>query len=144
MPQTTIETRSGRCLCGAVRFEYTGEIGGHWGKVTVCHCSMCRRAQGYASAVAPIAAAGLRWLQGEGLITEYASTPGKLRAFCTVCGSPLYSRRTDRPDLLRLRLGTFDQSADVCLDAHIFCAGLPPWAEVDNAAPRFSEFEPGR
>ena len=144
MPQTTIETRSGCCLCGAVRFEYTGEIDGRWGKVTVCHCSMCRRAQGYASAVAPIAAAGLRWLHGQERITEYASSPGKLRAFCSSCGSPLYSRRSDRPEVLRLRLGTLDQSADVGVDAHLFCSGLPPWAEIDTSVPRFAEYEPER
>jgi hypothetical protein len=144
MAETITGIRSGGCLCGGIRFEYTGEIGGRWGKVTVCHCSMCRRAQGYAAAVAPVAAAGLHWLQGQDLITEYASSPGKLRAFCSCCGSPLYSRRTDRPEVLRLRLGALDRSADVALAAHIFCADLPPWAEVDNQAPTFAQFEPGR
>jgi len=44
------------------------------------------------------------WRAGEERIREYESSPGTLRAFCSRCGSPLYSRRRDAPDVLRLGL----------------------------------------
>jgi hypothetical protein len=141
----TDHTLTGGCLCGGVRFSYAGPLGGEVGAVTVCHCAQCRRAQGYASAVAPALAAGFAVTQGRELIREYRSSPAKVRAFCGVCGSPLYSRRDDKPDLLRLRLGALDNPPDdLTVEAHIYTAHLPAWAETDKEAPRYPGLEPGR
>ena len=76
---------TGGCLCGGVRFTYSGELGGSLGLVTLCHCSQCRKATGFAAAVAPARAAGFTITQGGDLVREYESSPGKLRAFCGVC-----------------------------------------------------------
>ncbi len=90
-------TTGGGCLCGAVRFTYGGPLGGETGAVTLCHCEQCRRAQGYGAAVAPAPAAGFRVIQGRERIVEYVSSPGKKRAFCGACGSPLYCAWTPGP-----------------------------------------------
>ncbi len=96
---------TGGCLCGAIRFEIDGELG----PVTCCHCAQCRRATGTAFAThANVARPAHRFTSGADLLTEYESSPGKLRAFCSRCGSPMYSRMTNEPDSLRVRLGTFD------------------------------------
>ncbi len=135
---------AGGCLCGAVRFTYGGPLGGELGAVTVCHCAQCRRAQGCASAVAPALARKFEVVRGRGEIGEYESSPGKWRAFCKACGSPLYSRRDARPDDLRLRLGAFDATPPgLKVDAHIFTAGAPAWSFGDDA-PRYAQVEPGR
>ena len=135
---------NGGCLCGGVRFTYSGELGGSLGMVTLCHCSQCRRVTGYAAGVVPAEAAGFSITQGRDLIGEYESSPGKLRAFCTRCGSPVYSRRENRPDALRLRLGVLDNPpGDLKIQAHIFTHDLPPWAEPIDA-PRYPGVEPGR
>ncbi|HJV83257.1 GFA family protein [Noviherbaspirillum sp.] len=129
----------GSCLCGGVRYRYEGEFS----TITVCHCSDCRKAQGSTSVVAaPIDAARLQWLQGQGLITEYASSPGKMRAFCSRCGTPLYSRRDGSPDVLRLRMGTIDTPTDARPAAHIFATKLPAWAAMDDDCPRYEGLEP--
>ncbi len=47
---------TGGCLCGSVLYTYDGELGGTMGAVTVRHCASCRKAQGYASGVAPASA----------------------------------------------------------------------------------------
>ena len=135
---------TGGCLCGGVRFSYTGELGGSLGLVTVCHCSQCRRAHGFAAGVAPASAAGFIVTQGQDLIREYESSPGKLRGFCGTCGAPLYSRRTANPEAIRLRLGTLDNPpGDLKVEAHIFATDVPAWAESDDA-PRYPGLEPGR
>lgn len=136
---------SGGCLCGGVRYRYAGPLGGPLGAVTVCHCSQCRRAQGFAVGVAPALAAGFQLTAGADLVREYESSPGKRRAFCGVCGSPLYSRRADAPAALRLRLGSLDAApASLRVDAHIHVADLPAWAALDDAAPRYPGVEPSR
>jgi len=133
----------GGCLCGAVRFTYAGPLGGELGAVTLCHCAQCRRAQGYGAAVAPASAAGFRIIQGRERIVEYESSPGKKRAFCGVCGSPLYSRLDARPEALRLRLGALDNvPAGLVIEAHIFAEDLPAWNGPDDA-PRYAGREPG-
>lgn len=139
------EVLEGGCLCGAVRFRCRGPLGGPLGAVTVCHCGQCRRAQGYAAAVAPVRAEGFSIVCGAGSVREYESSPGKLRAFCGDCGSPLYSRRRAAPRVLRLRLGALDAApADLAIDAHIHVREVPAWASPDDGAPRFPGAEPGR
>jgi hypothetical protein len=139
------QTLDGGCLCGSVRYRYAGLLGGPLGAVTVCHCSQCRRAQGYAAAVAPALAAGFSIVAGADAVREYESSLGKLRAFCGLCGSPLYSRRRAAPEVLRLRLGSLDAApADLEVDAHIHVRDLPAWAAPDDAAPRYPGVEPGR
>ncbi len=138
------EPLEGGCLCGAVRYRYQGPLGGALGAVTVCHCSQCRKAHGFACAAAPALASGLQLTAGSDLVAEYASSPAKRRAFCSVCGSPLYSRRVDAPERLRLRVGSLDAApALLRVQAHIFTEGEPAWAAAD-AAPRYPGLEPGR
>ncbi len=134
----------GGCLCGAVRFRYEGRLGGDLGTVTLCHCAQCRRVSGYGVAAAPAEAAALEITAGEALIRDFESSPGKLRAFCSLCGTGLYSRRTARPETLRLRIGALDAPpATLVIEAHIFARTLPPWAG-ENDAPRYPGLEPGR
>ena len=137
-------TITGSCLCARVRFRYTGPLGGVLGAVTVCHCVQCRKAQGYAAGVVPAQAAGFAIIQGADLIREFESSPGKLRAFCGTCGSPLYSRLEHKPDVVRLRLGTLDNPPDsLKVEAHIYTAHVPAWVEPHDA-PRYLGAEPGR
>lgn len=131
----------GSCLCGGVRYEVAGAIG----PATLCHCAACRKAQGSAYvAAAPVAAADFRLLAGEDLLTAYASSPGKHRVFCRRCGSPLYSRKDDRPETLRLRLGTLDTPLGARPAAHIWVSDMADWDRIDDDLPRYPRYEPTR
>jgi len=135
---------TGGCLCEAVRFTYDGDLGGTLGKVTMCVCGQCRKAQGFAAAVTPAQAAGLAFTKGADQVREFESSPGKQRAFCARCGSPLYSRLAARPDALRLRLGALDAPPDALrIDAVIHDESAPPWIDIGDA-PRYRGAEPGR
>ncbi len=93
---------TGQCLCGDIKFEYDGALG----PISLCHCSQCRRAHGSAfSASAPVQKIRFRYLSGEEKVTEFESRPGKYRAFCSRCGSQLYSRLDAISGILRLRIG---------------------------------------
>ena len=51
----------GSCLCTAIRYQYDGDIT----EISMCHCSMCRKAQGSAYvAISPIDATRFRITQG--------------------------------------------------------------------------------
>jgi hypothetical protein len=124
------------CLCGAVRYEITGELG----PIVLCHCSKCRKASGSAfNAVAPVALHDFHPLSGRDAIAKYESTPGVRLAFCRHCGSSLYSERDSFPDLLRLRIGTLDTPAAAKPSAHIFVASKADWFEIHGNVPQHAE-----
>jgi hypothetical protein len=121
------------CLCGGIQIEITGKVG----PVVYCHCSRCRKASGSAFAVN----AGVRrkyWrLSGEELLREFESSPGVFRAFCSGCGSPVYSRRESEPDAYRLRLGLLEDDPGRRPLAHFWVGSKAPWFEISDDLPRF-------
>jgi hypothetical protein len=126
----------GSCLCGGVRYEYSGAFG----QFVYCHCSKCRKAQGTAFASnAPVEEAKFRLLQGAELLKAYASSPGKQRVFCGNCGSPLYSRADALPGVLRLRMGSLDTPAGSKPQAHIFAASRAEWYDILDGLPQHAE-----
>jgi hypothetical protein len=132
---------AGSCLCGAVRYEVEGNLGA----IVFCHCSQCRKAQGGAFAAnAPVETDRFRFVQGESLLTSYESSPGKIRAFCSRCGSPVLSRRTDRPGVVRLRLGLLDTPLEQRPTGHIYASSKAPWFDIHDDLPQHPEREPGR
>lgn len=125
----------GGCLCGAVKFEITGPLAA----IQICHCRQCRRAQGSAFAAAiPVEVEQLRFLSGRDGVREFESSPGKLRAFCTICGSPVYSRRPDTPDTMRIRAGTLDAPVESRPVAHFYTASKADWFSITDALPQFA------
>lgn len=125
---------TGRCLCGAVRYEVHGKPG----PVAYCHCRTCRRANGTAFAAnAPVRARYLKWISGREGIREYESSPGKMRAFCSQCGSPIYSRTVDDPETFRIRLGTLDGDPGRRAFAHFWVSEKAPWFELTDELPKY-------
>lgn len=130
----------GSCLCGTVRYRIDGGLG----PIVLCHCSMCRKAQGSAFAAnAPVPAAAFRIVAGEGALRAYRSSPQKERLFCGTCGSPIFSRRDGAADV-RVRLGTLDTPITARPSAHIHAASKASWWEIDDDLPRHPGFEPDR
>src|SRR5437867_2606 len=126
----------GSCLCGAVRFELHGKLG----PLAYCHCSMCQRASGSAfGANAPVRSHYLKWLAGRDAITEYESSPGKSRAFCSTCGSPIYSRLATEPEVFRIRVGTLDGDPERRAFAHFWVSAKAPWFEIADDRPQYPE-----
>ena len=123
------------CLCGGVRIEISGKLG----PVVYCHCSRCRKASGTAfGANADVRAQYWTWGAGQDLVREFESSPGVYRAFCSRCGSPVYSRRPETPDVLRLRLGLVDDDPGRRPLAHFWVESKAPWFEITDDLPAFA------
>ena len=126
---------TGGCLCGGVRFAIDAPLA----PLLVCHCRACQKAQGGAFvAVTPVARADFRLVAGDGLLRAFASSPGKQRVFCSRCGAPLFSRRDDLPDVLRVRAGAIDPPLRVRPVRHAHVASAADWWDLpDDGLPRF-------
>ena len=143
VPSTTSAAEAchtGSCLCGGVRFAIHGELP----PIQVCHCSQCRKAQGGPLATnLPVQTDALTWLAGQETLHEYESSPGKMRAFCQNCGSPVYSRRTAMPQVLRIRAGLLDEPLHTSLAFHQHVASRAQWWPTpDDALPHYDAAKP--
>ena len=123
---------TGRCLCGAVRFEV--ELPSRW--CAHCHCSMCRRAHG-AGFVTWVGfdRARVRVTAGEAL-GRYRSSPPATRSFCTRCGSPLMFESERWADEIHVALAALDGPIDRAPGGHVFYSDRVDWIHVDDALPR--------
>lgn len=126
---------TGSCLCGGVQIEIREEPG----PIDVCHCRMCRKAQGGPFATnAPVSARAFEVTEGAGLVTAYASSPGEERMFCSRCGSPLYSRRAAAPGVVRVRVGIINEPISSRPHAHYFVASACNWWRIHDDLPQFT------
>lgn len=127
---------TGSCLCGGVKFEISQEIG----PIQICHCLQCRKAQGSAIVTnAPVQEENFKFTSGSDLLSSFESSPGKQRFFCKVCGSPIYSKTTKLPGVLRIRAGTIDGEIDTKPMAHFYVAHKANWYEIADDLPQFHE-----
>ncbi len=88
-----LETHSGGCHCGAVRFEVDLPMAF---TVEDCNCSICAKS-GNLHVIVP--AARFRLLQGADNLSEYTFNTGAARhLFCTTCGIKSFYIPRSNPD----------------------------------------------
>lgn len=124
----------GSCLCKGITYEYDGEIT----ELAVCHCNMCKRAQGTALVTnAPIESDKFKVLTGQDLMKDYFSSEHKKRVFCSNCGSPLFSQRVAMPEVIRLRVGTITEGKIPEPDYEIYCESKADWLAIKGDRPQY-------
>ena len=132
---------TGACLCGGVRFEVTEPLV----SASYCHCTRCQRRTGTAaSAQGRVAPGSLRVTSGEELIRAYdPGDGGFLKLFCSQCGSALWSRSPEDPEVMSVRLGILDSDPGIRPSYRQFVAYAAPWEPLpDDGLPRYPERSP--
>ena len=128
------EKFQGGCLCGAFQFEVEGPLS----EVRLCHCDLCRRANGSAfSANARVPHERYRVIGNTATIKEFESSLGAWKAFCSTCGSPAYSRVDWDKTGIRVRLGTLPRSVPVDIAAHVWVGSKASWDRITDDLPCF-------
>ncbi len=123
---------AGGCLCGAFQFEVEGPLG----EVRLCHCDLCRRANGSAfSANARVPRDKFTLRIDSSTLKEFQSSPGAWKVFCSTCGSPAYSRVDWDPDHVRVRLGTLPREAEAKITAHVWVGSKAAWDQISDDLP---------
>ena len=127
----------GSCLCGNIRYELDAELG----EFGYCHCRTCQKASGSAHAAnAPIDRIHFRLMSGVDSLKEFESSPGKIRSFCSRCGSPIYAYLTASPEVLRIRLGSLDTPFFKQPRAHTWVCERASWALIQDDVPQFDKW----
>jgi len=125
---------SGGCLCGATRFQYTGDPG----DAAYCHCEDCRRVTGSAFNVSiAFAAADFEFVDGAPkTFTKRADSGNELtRHFCGDCGSPLYTSSPRHPDAVYVKAGVLDDPTLIKPASQSWLGSAVPWAHIDPDLP---------
>jgi hypothetical protein len=132
---------SGRCLCGAVRFELDKPA--H--DAAYCHCTRCQRRTGTASsAQAQVDGSGFRIVAGEQLVKTWRHPDGGFeKAFCRECGAHLFSRNPEDHSQVAIRMSAFDGDPGVRPSRRSFVAYAAAWEPIpDDGLERYEEAKP--
>nr|WP_062940675.1 GFA family protein [Rhizobium leguminosarum]KZB02220.1 aldehyde-activating protein [Rhizobium leguminosarum] len=108
--------RTGRCLCGRVRYEVRGEpyVSG------LCHCATCRKLTGSAYS------ATANWHLPQFRLTGEVQTYER-RQFCSLCGSRLFYLFDGGVEVF---LGTLDQAPyDIKPMLEVWTVRREPWLQ---------------
>ena len=125
----------GKCLCGEVRFELSGELP----NLYQCHCSLCRKVTGSsANAAFRVERTQLRWCAGEQLVHKYESESGFKSHFCSRCGSPL-PNLTANDSAWWVPVGLLEGGEGLRVGAHVFVASRAPWDVIPESGEHFDE-----
>ena len=127
-------------MCGGVRFEVTEPLV----EAGYCHCTRCQRRTGGAAAIsARIAPGSLRIVAGEELIRSYRPPGGFAKVFCSACGGALWAQSQVDPEVIGVRMGTFDRDPGIQPSYRQFVAYAAPWEPIpDDGLPRYPERRP--
>jgi len=130
----------GSCLCGAVAYE----VDQLDMPLAHCHCRTCRKAHAAAFAsTAGVMREHFRWLHGEDKLASFESSPGKLRHFCSVCGSHLIAERPAQAHVI-LRVATLDEDPGSKPSMHIWRSHDVPWLQDGQDVQYYQEWQPDR
>ena len=128
----------GSCLCGAIRYE----IDGLAGPINHCSCRTCRKAHAAAfTSTAAVDRTHFRWLAGQHNLSSFESSPGKLRYFCSICGSHLVAERAGQSHII-LRVATLDDDPGERPRIAIWRSHEVPWLDYGPGVPGYVEVSP--
>lgn len=131
---------TGSCLCGSVAYEADAELG----PLVHCHCGTCRKTHGSAfSTVGRVPSDRFRWTKGESLLKGFESSPGKIRYFCSQCGSHIVATR-EGTGLTLLRMGCLDTDIAERPTMHIWRSDAAGWYDPKQELPEYPEAAPTR
>jgi len=130
-------TKTGGCMCGAVRYELKSEpLEAGW-----CHCRTCQLNSGApAMAFAGLPAGDFTWTKGEPRWVRSSSFGS--RSFCPDCGTPLLVKTDFQPDTVDFSIATLDEPDLVRPEFHIFWSSKIDWFDPGDDLPRFDRFRP--
>jgi hypothetical protein len=128
-------SRTGRCYCGAVKYESTGDPI----FMAQCHCRECQYITGGApNTFMAVAKDGFRITQGEPRAFTRADIPAPVtREFCPTCGTHLLTRTPRRPTAVILKVGTLDDPAQFAPSIAIYTCDQQAFHRIPEGVQAF-------
>ena len=131
---------TGGCACGAIRYSISGEPLFS----NDCQCRDCQRESGTGhGSHLTFARTGVT-VTGEARHWDMVADSGnvKTRAFCSVCGSPVYMTFAAMPDAFTIRAASLDEPARYKPQVVTYAARGNGWDHLDPSLPKFETMPP--
>lgn len=132
---------TGGCACGAIRYSMSGEplFSNH------CQCRDCQRESGTGHGSYMTFARQDVTVNGNAAHWDMTGDSGnvKTRAFCSICGLPVYMTFAAHPDIFTIRAATLDEPARFAPQVVTYAARAQGWDHLDPNLPRFDAMPPG-
>jgi hypothetical protein len=137
----TIRKRfTGGCLCGALRYQASGDplYAGH------CYCSDCRKASG--SGFIPFIGFARSAVEFNGRTLTYRSKAARggdaVRNSCAVCGGLVFGGEIAASESFTIYAGSLDDALAFKPTVAIFVRDRPPWALIPPGLTVFETMPP--
>ncbi|MBS1256104.1 MAG: Glutathione-dependent formaldehyde-activating enzyme [Deltaproteobacteria bacterium] len=133
-------THTGKCLCGDVTIEVSGEpvMQGN------CHCIDCRKNTGAGFAtILFFKEEQVSLISGEINSYQYTADSGnkKTKHFCKRCGSVVSGINTGRPGIKSIYVGILDDGSFVKPEFNVYTSRVLPYINIDET---LNNFEKGK
>lgn len=131
-------SRTGRCYCGQVRYESTGDPV----MQAQCHCRECQYITGGSpNLFMAIPSAGLTFTQGEtkSFTRDDLEAP-VTREFCPNCGTHILTRAPGMPDAVILKVGSLDDPSEFSPQIAIFTCDQQAFHTIPDGVQGFERF----
>ncbi len=125
----------GSCLCKKVQFEVS-EAFYFQGN---CHCTICRKSHGANLATqGMVKGSGFKLISGNNSISEFESSEGYFRAFCSCCGSRVFSYPKSKA-FYGVALNSLDDATDIAPTMHVYTDSKAKWHVIGDDLPQFDQ-----
>ena len=122
--------KRGRCLCGSVTFEYSGEE--NWR--AHCHCESCRRQTSSPfTTFMGVPHGAWRFTGAEPKV--YVSSPGVRRLFCGTCGAPVAYEADAFPNEIHFYAASLVDPTTFEPERHVHADERLPWIHLQDGLP---------
>jgi len=130
----------GGCSCGAIRYEITAAPV----RSFQCQCRDCQRDTGGGHASVMVFPRAAMRVIGDVVENPRIADSGapKRKGFCGNCGSPLYNKPQNVPDLIGVYVGTLDDPSGFAPEIVMFASRGHSWDHLDPALPRVPQMRP--
>ncbi|HEX7876236.1 MAG TPA: GFA family protein [Sphingobium sp.] len=129
-------TRTGGCLCGAVRYSAPGTPLA----VATCHCRDCQKQAGSAFSLLAIFPRDAVIFEGELALFSGRGDSGNAieRRFCRACGSPISSDSDAMRErgVIVIKAGTLDDVSDLQPAIHYWTRSRQDWFALPTDVPQ--------
>jgi hypothetical protein len=132
--------RTGRCQCGKVQIDVTGEP-----MVAVnCHCLVCQGLSGAGHIFVLVYPASNVEIEGRVSEFKYKADSGKMasRYFCPGCGSQLYGTSEQMPGTYGINAACLEDSSVYRPQITAYAKRLQAWDNLAEGVPSFPAMPP--
>ncbi len=129
------EDYHGGCQCGRIRYALSGALPPAY----ACHCGECKKQSASAFSLSVAVASDRLKMAGISASFETVAYSGATKTcyFCPKCGTRLWHGSSASPDIVTLKVGTLDNSANIAPHAHLWVSKKQAGISLDPGVPAF-------